>query len=203
MVIIDWVLERWIEIVAVSTGIAYIFLSVKQNIWCWLFGIVSSGLYLMVFFSSKIYADMALQAYYVAMGVYGWIHWARVDEVDKKGELPVTRLNKKRTATLSGITLFLFFAIALFLIKFTDSPVPWVDAFTTSLSFTATYMLARKILEHWLIWVVVNVVSIGLYFYRGLYPSIILFAFLTILAVIGYFEWKNEWKKNKVEQPNI
>jgi nicotinamide mononucleotide transporter len=192
----NWIIDNWIEIVAVATGLAYIILSVKQNIWCWLFGIISSFLYLYVFFNSKIYADMSLQAYYVIMGVYGWVHWARLDSGSKeKKELPVLRLTAKEWLILSGITFVLFILIAQFLIYFTDSPVPWVDSFTTSLSFTATWMLTRKIIEHWIIWIVVDAVSIGLYFYRGLYPSIILFAVLTILAVAGYIEWNKEWKK--------
>jgi nicotinamide mononucleotide transporter len=131
------------------------------------------------------------------MGVYGWIHWAGADRLDKKTQVPVLRLNIKEAMGLLAITLVLFVGIALFLIYFTDSTIPWIDAFTTSLSFTATWMLARKILEHWLIWVVVNTVSIALYFYRGLYPTIILFVVLTILAVIGYIEWKKEWEKRK------
>jgi nicotinamide mononucleotide transporter len=193
----NWVIENWIEIVGVTTGLVYIFLSIKQNIWCWLFGIISSALYLFVFFNSKIYADMLLQAYYVIMGVYGWIHWAGADRLDKKTQVPVLRLNLKEAMGLLTVTIVLFVGIALFLIYFTDSTIPWIDAFTTSLSFTATWMLARKILEHWLIWVVVNTVSIALYFYRGLYPTIILFVVLTILAVIGYIEWKKEWEKRK------
>lgn len=190
---VNWLIENWIEIVAVVTGLAYIFLSIKQNIWCWLFGMISSGMYLYVFFYSKIYADMALQAYYVIMGIYGWVHWARLDSTNENKKLPVLRLNNKELWILLGVTLVLFIVIAQFLIYFTDSPIPWVDAFTTSLSFTATWMLARKILEHWLIWIVVDAVSIGLYFYRDLYITIILFVVLLVMAGVGYYEWKKEW----------
>lgn len=193
--IINWFLNHWIENVGVATGLAYIILSVRQNIWCWFFGIISSGLYLFVFFDSKIYADMLLQLYYVIMGVYGWIHWARLDSHVNKKELPVIRLNSRLALILSVISIALFFIIAQLLIRYTDSPVPWIDAFTTSLSFVATWMLARKILEHWIIWIIVDAVSIGLYFYRELYSSIILFAVLTVLAILGYLEWKKEWKK--------
>ena len=193
--ILDWFIEHWVENVGVATGLAYIVLSVRQNIWCWFFGIISSGLYLVVFFNSKIYADMALQFYYVAMGVYGWIHWARLDNQKAKTALPVTSVTAKMALLLSVISVVLFFIIAQLLIRFTDSPVPWIDAFTTSLSFVATWMLARKIMEHWIIWIVVDAVSIGLYLHRGLYSSIILFAVLTVLAILGYFEWRNQWKK--------
>lgn len=200
---ISWFIDNWIEIVAVVTGLAYIFLSIKQKISCWVFGIISSGLYLFVFFSSKIYADMALQAYYVIMGIYGWVHWARIDDFNDKSELPVLRLNQREMLILLGVTAILFVAIAQFLIYFTDSTIPWIDAFTTSLSFTATWMLTRKILEHWLIWIVVNTVSIGLYFYRELYVTIILFVILTIMAIVGYVKWKRDWKlhlfKSKID----
>lgn len=195
--ILKWLIENWVENLGVLTGMLYIILSVRQNIWCWIFGIISSGIYLVVFFNAKIYADMSLQLYYVVMGVYGWMHWARVDNNLQKEKLPVLKLNIKSATILFGITTGLFFSIAWFLIQFTDSSIPWVDAFTTSLSFTATWMLARKIIEHWLIWVVVDAVSIGLYFYRGLYSSMLLFGVLTALAIYGYFEWKKEWKKNQ------
>ena len=196
---INWFIENWIEIVAVVTGLAYIFLSIKQKISCWVFGIISSGLYLFVFFNSKIYADMALQVYYVVMGVYGWVHWARIDNMNDKSALPVLRLNIREIFILIGVTAILFVAIAQFLIYFTDSTIPWIDAFTTSLSFTATWMLTRKILEHWLIWIVVNTVSIGLYFYRELYVTIILFVILTIMAVVGYIEWKRDWEQHSLK----
>ncbi len=195
--ILNWAIDNWVENLGVLTGILYIILSVRQNIWCWIFGIISSGVYLVVFFNSKIYADMSLQLYYVIMGVYGWMHWARVDSSQTKGKLPVLKLNMRSATTLFVITTALFFIIAWVLIQFTDSPVPWIDAFTTSLSFTATWMLARKIIEHWIIWIVVDAVSIGLYFHRGLYSSMLLFGVLTALAIYGYFEWRKEWKKNQ------
>ncbi|MGD9993360.1 MAG: nicotinamide riboside transporter PnuC [Salinivirgaceae bacterium] len=198
--IFTWLYNHWIENLAVVTGLIYILLSVKQRIWCWPFGIVSSVLYLYVFFDAKIYADMFLQLYYVLMGFYGWIHWARVDSASSnKKELPVSKLKLSQAILFLMLTLLLWLLIAKLLMRFTDSPVPWIDAFTTAFSFTATYMLARKILEHWIIWVIVDFISVALYFYRGLYPSIILFAIYTVLAVFGYLEWKKQWKKENTD----
>jgi nicotinamide mononucleotide transporter len=198
--IFTWLYNHWIENLAVVTGLIYILLSVKQRIWCWPFGIVSSVLYLYVFFDAKIYADMFLQLYYVLMGFYGWIHWARVDSASSnKKELPVSKLKLGQAILFLMLTLLLWLLIAKLLMRFTDSPVPWIDAFTTAFSFTATYMLARKILEHWIIWVIVDFISVALYFYRGLYPSIILFAIYTVLAVFGYLEWKKQWKKENTD----
>ncbi len=131
------------------------------------------------------------------MGIYGWLHWARIDNSKENSQLPVLRLSTREILIAFGVTFVLFIVIAQFLIYFTDSTIPWIDAFTTSLSFTATWMLARKILEHWIVWVVVNMVSIGLYFYRELYATIILFAVLTVMAVIGYYKWKRQFLKLK------
>ncbi len=143
---------------------------------------------------------MFLQLYYVLMGFYGWIHWARIDSASSnKKELPVSKLKLGQAILFLMLTLLLWLLIAKLLMRFTDSPVPWIDAFTTAFSFTATYMLARKILEHWIIWVVVDFISVALYFYRGLYPSIILFAIYTVLAVFGYLEWKKQWKKENTD----
>ncbi len=139
---------------------------------------------------------MFLQLYYVLMGIYGWIHWARIDiALSDKKELPVSKLNLRQGIGLLMLTLLLWLGIAQLLIHYTDSPVPWIDAFTTAFSFMATYMLARKILEHWIIWVVVDSISVVLYFYRELYSSIVLFLIYTVLAVLGYKEWKKEWTK--------
>jgi nicotinamide mononucleotide transporter len=195
--IYQWVINSWVENLAVLTGIIYIFLSVKQRVSCWFFGIASSVLYFFVFFQSQIYADMLLQVYYVLVGIYGWIHWAGVDASKSMISLPITRVSKRNRLYLLLITCFMMVGIAQFLIYFTDSPVPWLDALTTSLSITATWMLARKVLEHWIIWVIVDLIYIGLFYYRGLFPSILLFLVYTALAVVGYFEWIKQWKKDQ------
>jgi nicotinamide mononucleotide transporter len=193
----QWVINSWVENLAVLTGIIYIILSVKQRVSCWFFGIASSILYFFVFFQSQIYADMLLQVYYVLVGIYGWIHWAGVDASMSMIFLPITRLSKSNKLYLLFFTCIMMVGIAQFLIYFTDSPVPWLDALTTSLSVTATWMLARKVLEHWIIWVIVDLIYIGLFYYRGLFPSILLFLVYTALAIVGYFEWIKQWKKNQ------
>ena len=104
--------------------------------------------------------------------------------------IPVTRINTRLALLLAAITLGAFFGIGLLLDHFTDSPIPYWDAFTTAVSFTATWMLARKILEHWILWIIVDAVSMGLYLYRGLYPTLVLFAVYTAMAVIGFIQWK-------------
>jgi nicotinamide mononucleotide transporter len=188
---LSWFLTNWVEFLGTLFGISYVFLSIRQNILTWLLGFITSALYIYVFFVSKFYADMGLQFYYVWISIYGWIIWTRGKQTENGREvLPVTRLSKELMPVLAFISFILWVVIYYILKEFTDSPVPLGDAFTTALSIVATWMLARKILEHWLIWVVVDAVSLLLYLYKGLYPTSVMFVIYTLAAIWGYFEWK-------------
>jgi nicotinamide mononucleotide transporter len=191
--VFKWILKNYIEILATVTGLIYLVYSIKGKVLLWLYGIITSLLYVYVFFNSKIYADMSINIYYVIISIYGWIHWYKRENGGKE-ELQFSRLNLKNGIILFLITLLIFFLISFILKKFTDSSIIFWDAFITAGSITATWMLARKILEHWLIWIVVDALSIGLYIYKGLYPTVFLFLVYTILAVIGFFEWRRLWK---------
>jgi nicotinamide mononucleotide transporter len=186
---ISWISHRYVEILGVAFSLLYLYFSIRQNILLWPMGIISAVLYMVVFFKSKFYADMGLNGYYFIISIYGWILWS-----DKKGKekdtFRVSRLVMKQAILLIIITLSAFAGIGMILDHFTDSPIPYWDAFTTAVSFTATWMLARKILEHWILWIIVDLVSMGLYLYRGLYPTMVLFAVYTAMAVIGFIQWK-------------
>ncbi len=193
--ILLWISQNYIELLGSIFGLLYILFSIKQNIWCWPIGFITSALYIYVFFVSKFYADMGLQVYYLVISLYGWYHWMFGAKNKKQDDLKITK-----TGLRVGITLFLtnavtFIFIAYILVNFTDSEIPYWDAFTTSASFVATWMLARKMIEHWIIWIIVDLVSLGLYIYKGLYPTVILFAVYTILALLGFLEWKKAIKK--------
>jgi nicotinamide mononucleotide transporter len=188
----SWFTSNYIEILATIAGLGYIFLSIKQNIWLWPVGIVNVSLYIYVFFVSKFYADMGLQFFYLFISFYGWYNWLKGNREEKNADLPVIRITKNRAIILFIISLIIMAVIAYILVNFTDSDIPYWDAFTTAFSITATWMLARKIIEHWLIWIVVDLVSAGLYIYKGLYPTTVLFLVFTILAIIGYVEWKKD-----------
>lgn len=139
---------------------------------------------------------MALNLYYVVISIYGWIIWVKGKNPDKP--LLITRINKKFVLYLSFAGITLFFALLLLLKKYTDSPIPYVDAFTTAGSIIATWMLARKMLEHWILWIVIDAVSMGLYYYRGLYITIILFFVYTVISVAGFFKWRQEFNRLKL-----
>ncbi|HBL74549.1 MAG: hypothetical protein A2W90_20900 [Bacteroidetes bacterium GWF2_42_66] len=190
--IIEWLSENYIEVLGAILGFLYIIFSIRQNILTWLTGLITSALYIYVFFASKFYADMALQVYYVIISIYGWIHWVKGTSGDHKTSLPITRLDMKTGIILAIASVALYISIFLILKNFTDSPVPHGDALATALSIIATWMLARKIVEHWLVWIFVDAFSIGLFIYKSLWPTTILFFVYTVMAYIGYIKWKKE-----------
>jgi len=185
----NWLQAHYIEIVGVVFSVIYLLFSIRQNILLWPTGMISAILYMVVFFQAKFYADMGLNVYYFFISIYGWIVWQKGKE-NKGRQSNIIRIKWKQGLILTGLTALAFVGIGLILDRYTDSPIPYWDALTTAMSFTATWMLARKILEHWIIWIIVDAISMGLYLYRGLYPTMILFAIYTTMAVIGYLEWK-------------
>jgi nicotinamide mononucleotide transporter len=194
---ISWFSGNYVEVLGVITSLVYLYFSVRQIIWLWPFGIISSALFILIFFNGKFYADMGLQVYYVGVSIYGWIYWSRGGiSRNEKSSLPVCRISRQLAQVLSVTGIVIMLGIVYILKNFTDSDVPWGDGFTTAGSIVATWMLARKILEHWLVWVFVDSVAAGLYFYKGLYPSFLLYLIFTIIAVIGYFQWKRSFSEN-------
>ncbi|TAL66238.1 MAG: nicotinamide riboside transporter PnuC [Bacteroidetes bacterium] len=198
MFISNWLSNNYIEVFGAVTGIIFVFLEIRQTLWLWPVGIITSAVYILVFFTGKLYADMSLQGYYLVISCLGWYWWLKgTGENDKEGEketLPVTRLTL-RTGVVLGIVFVLLYAVLwLILSRLTDSPVPHWDSFITSLSIVATWMLARKIYEHWLLWIVVNSVSVILFISRGLYPTVFLYIVYGIMSFAGLVEWKKTIK---------
>lgn len=178
-----------LEIFGVLFMLLYLFLELKQKSAMWLVGFVGSLAYVVIFYQNKFYADMSMNAYYVLMSVYGFYAW-KFGKKAQGGKLPVSRVRRRQLVILLLITLALFFAICYVLSSYTDSPVPLGDALTTALSVVATWMLARKMLEHWLLWIFINFASAALYFYKDMYPTAALFVVYGALSVYGYFSWR-------------
>lgn len=188
-----WVRENYIEIFGALTGIIYVLLEIRQNIWLWPIGIITSSVYIWVFFTSKFYADMSLQVYYLVISVLGWYWWVRGKREGsnaKTEELKVTRLKRSTGLIIAGVFVILYGIMWMVLSKLTDSPVPEWDSFITSLSVVATWMLARKIYEHWYLWVIVNSVSVAIFLIRGLYPTMALYAVYGVMSFLGMIEWR-------------
>lgn len=201
MNISDWISSHYIEVFGAVTGIIYVILEIRQNIWLWPVGIVTSAVYIWIFFTCKFYADMSLQGYYLVISVMGWYWWRRGTGLKKEGEngrvgegekkeLNVTRVNFRTGVILAIVFVFLYLVMFFGLSRLTDSPVPEWDSFITSLSIVATWMLARKIYEHWFLWIVVNAVSAVLFIWKGLYPTVILYLVYCIMSFVGFVEWK-------------
>jgi nicotinamide mononucleotide transporter len=214
--ILAWLSDNFIELFGAVTGIIYVVLEIRQVPWLWPVGIVTSAVYIWVFFTGKLYADMSLQVYYVVISILGWYWWVKGSglralgegpEEDEQGLSPleggqgdvkdhitkalrVTRIKLKLAIELSVILIFLYAGIYLALSRLTDSPVPGWDAFITSLSIIGTWMLARKIYEHWYLWIIVNTVSVILCLTRGLYPTVALYAVYLVMSFIGLYQWK-------------
>ena len=136
---------------------------------------------------------MSLQFYYLAVSVYGWWHWLYGARNGESEELPIIRLKSGLAMVLLAVTVAIFVLLVYVLTNFTDSPVPYGDAFTTALSITATWMLTRKILDMWWLWMLANAVSLGLYIYKGLYPTSVLFFFYFAMSIVGYLQWKKHY----------
>ncbi len=191
------IIENYIEVIAASLGLIAIYLQIRQKVIYWPVSIVLVSLYIAVYIEAKLYADMSLQVYYLVISFYGWYYWMFGKKKQEK-KVPVTRASKKTLFWSLIAAIAFFIGISQILVYLTDSDVPYLDAFTTALSFVATWMLTRKIIENWLIWIVVDAVSSGLYIYKGLYPTTVLFIVLTVLAVVGYRQWMKDEIKNRI-----
>lgn len=176
-----------LEITGVAAGLLYLWLEYRASIWLWPVSIVMPALYIFIYRASGFYADMAVNVYYLIAGIYGWAAWSR--RRDDNRPLSVSRMPRRLLLPLGLVTALCFAATAVLLVRCTDSTVPYGDSFTTALSVAALWMLSRKYAEQWLVWIVVDVVSAGLYFYKGLYPTGGLYLLYAIVAVAGYFKW--------------
>jgi nicotinamide mononucleotide transporter len=192
-VALHWLLSNYTELLATLTGLIYIVYSVRGKTILWLFGLISSFLYIFVFFKAGLYALMCINFYYVIISIYGWFHWSYPSKNTKK-ELPVSRITSKLSIYLLLISLVLFALIGIGLDRYTDSDIAIWDALITAFSITATWMLARKIMEHWLVWIVIDLIAVIVYIYKGLYPTVVLYLVFAALAIAGFKEWKKQWK---------
>lgn len=181
--------QHSIEIAGTVLSLIYLYLSIKQRVGLWVFGFLSALLYVVVFYQSQLYAIMSLQFYYMGVSIYGWISW-RAGKEETGEEMPVKRISLKYSLVLLIIGIGLFFGYYYTLSEHTDAYAPVIDSFTTAFSIIATWMLARKFIEHWLIWMVIDSISAGLYIHRGLYFTALLFVAYAVMAVVGWVQWR-------------
>lgn len=177
-----------LEVFGVLAGAICVLLAAKQNILTWPIGIVNNVLFFMMFWHSKLYADACLQIFYIAISIYGWWRWSHSE--DGAGTQKVRSTSKIAACVLGVVSVLGWAAIYQVLHHFTDSNVPAGDAVVTVLSLAAQYMAGRKMIENWIVWIVVDVISIALYIYKHLYLTSLLSAAFIVMCVMGYHAWR-------------
>ena len=177
------------EIAGTLIGIAYLYWEYQADRKVWLAGIAMPAISLYVYWQAGLYADFGINVYYLLAAVYGMWVWA-AGKQEGGQEMPISRTPSRMWPWLLASFMLSFAAIGLFLIH-TDSTVPWWDAFTTALSIVGMWMLARKWLEQWIAWILVDAVSSGLYVYKEIYFYAALYALYTVVAIFGYAKWKH------------
>jgi nicotinamide mononucleotide transporter len=182
------------EVLGFVTGAWAVWLTVKENVWNWPIGIANSAFYVIVFAHARLFADSSLNGLYVVLGFLGWYWWLR-------GGVNRSVLHVGRTkATTAGILLVFGVIATLAMTRFLESvhdSAPLLDALTTVLSLIAEFMLARKLLENWYVWITADVIYIGLYSYRSLYLTSVLYAIFLAMCIAGWVRWSRTWRSTR------
>ena len=192
--IFNYLLQNWLEFTAVFFAILYLILAVNQNILCWLAGIVSSILYFFIMQSAGLYMEAYLQIFYVFMGLYGWLQWRKGNQIDNNFIVNTWSMLKHFYAISSILALSV--VSGLLLESYTDAALPFFDAFVTWGAVVATYMVAKKLLENWIYWLVIDLISILLFISRDLLPTAFLFGLYIVIIFFGYKSWKKVLEEN-------
>lgn len=189
-----------LELLGALVGLVYLWLEYRASIYLWLAGIVMPAIYIVVYYRAGLYADFGINIYYLGAALYGWCFWmygrrrrpasgAATSSSATTAELPIGHTPQRYYLPLLAVGAAAFVAIAQILICWTDSDVPWLDSFTTALSFVGMWLLARKYVEQWLVWIAVDVVCCGLYVYKGLPFTATLYGLYAVIAIFGYLKW--------------
>jgi nicotinamide mononucleotide transporter len=173
-----------VECVAVFFSILYVILAAKESILCWWAAAISVTLYVYIYFSVQLYAETGLQVFYLFMAFYGYYNWNK-----KEQALQISEWNISSHFAVLILGTILTFLMGFYFTTYTNAKMPIVDSFTTVFSVFATYMVAKKILGNWLYWIVIDTVSIYLFYSRDLHLTSLLFMAYTIIAIFGYFSW--------------
>ena len=183
----NFIVQNWLEITAVIFAILYLILAVKQNILCWIAGIISSVLYFSIMQKAGLYMEAYLQVFYVVMGIYGWSQWSASNASNPS--FIVNTWSKYQHMIAISIILALSLLSGFLLERYTDAALPFLDALVSWGAVVATYMVAKKLLENWIYWFVIDATSIFLFIERGLWLSAVLFATYLVIIFFGYQSW--------------
>lgn len=170
------------------TGVLNVWLVTRESIWCWPLGVLNAVFYMIVFARTGLYSDTGLQGVYFSLSLYGWWHWLRGGPQHDAVKVAHTPMRTWRL--VGGIALVTWIALALITHRMPGAKLPWLDAALVAVSLVAQWMMTRKLLENWLLWIAVDVVYIGVFFSRGLPLTAVLYAVFLGLAIMGYVQWK-------------
>ena len=182
-----------LQIIGVALGLLYLWLEYRANVWLWIVGMVMPIVHGALYFRSGLYADCTMQIYYVAASLYGllvWLHRPAQPTQKPDPYAGICHTPRRRIAPLVGAYAALHALIYMLLIRFTDSTVPFWDSMTTALCIVAMFMLSRKYIEQWLVWLLIDLITTALYFYKGIPITACLYALYSALAIVGYARWR-------------
>ena len=190
----DFIFAHWLDIVTTILGLAYILLEYKASLWMWLVGFLMQALGIVLYYQKGLYADCGMEFYYLSMTVYGYWKWVH-GSVTKQA-LPIRHFPSKLVLPWTLLILGIWGIIDWLLVTFTNSNVPLADSFTTALSIVGIWALAHKYLEQWFIWIAVDVVTCGLYFYKDIPFKASLYGLYVIIAILGWFKWRQMMRQS-------
>jgi nicotinamide mononucleotide transporter len=179
-----------LEIIAVLCGLTSVWFMKKENILVYPFGIVNVLIYVYICFNSRLYAYAGINVFYAIMSAYGWFNWLRKNDKDER--IQIARLSFSVMLMYSILIAAFYFILKFLLVRFTDSEIPSWDALTTAINIIAMWLLAQKKIEHWILWIVGDIISIGMFVWLNLYFSAFQFLVFTVIAIFGFVEWKGK-----------
>ncbi|MEQ8237715.1 MAG: nicotinamide riboside transporter PnuC [Cyclobacteriaceae bacterium] len=198
--IVETIIEQasnssWLEVTAVVFGLLSVWYSLKENILVYPTGIISVLIYIYITYQYQLYGDMGINGYYFVMSVYGWYYWTSTQNDDD--QIPIAHISKQESFISAVFFFGSFGLLSWFLQGFTNSDVPYWDALTTSLALVGMWLMARKKIEHWWAWILCDIISVPLYYVKGLPYTSFQFLVFSILAIWGYFEWKRKLRTSQ------
>ncbi len=177
-----------VEWIAAILGVLNVGLVIRRSIWNYPVGLVMVFLYVFVFYEAKLYSDVLLQIYFFFSQIYGWTVWLRHKDADNK--VIVETLSAAQQGLTSAAILAIWIVLGFVMSRYTDAALPWWDASIAALSIVGQLLMAWRKIENWLVWILTNIIAIGVYYAKGLYPTVALYALLLIMAILGYVHWR-------------
>lgn len=184
----DFVLTHF-EYFAAALGLANIVLLVRRSVWNYPFGIVMVSCYAWIFFGERLYSDALLQIFFLVVQIYGWWHWTRAAEITDDRLIPVQRLSKGSQIGLLSLIILLSIVWGTMMARFTNADFPYWDGTIAMASVVAQILLARRYVENWVLWIIVDILAVGLYWQKGLHPTAMLYVVFLVLAAVGLYQW--------------